>query len=84
MITAREAQHWAETKRNDACSWWVDRIRACEQMPNKAGVVLYPPCVLVSVFANEFKVEMIGCLGTTRWEAPADHRHPKEFGLASW
>ena len=26
-ISAREAQKWGETKKNDSCSWWLERIK---------------------------------------------------------
>ena len=53
-------------------------------MPNNAGLILYAPCVMSKVFMDEFRVEMVDCLGKAYWVPPADHPRPDEFGISSW
>jgi hypothetical protein len=65
-------------------TWWLERIQQFEMMPNKRGLILYPPCVQRKVFKNEFRVEMIECLGKSYWLPPEDHPNADDYGIASW
>jgi hypothetical protein len=53
-------------------------------MPNNAGLILYAPCVLSRVFTDEFRVEMVDCLGKSYWTPPVAHASPGEYGTSSW